>query len=66
MATSQPGNEPMWSGSRVYTLIFSTAYEEDIIDEQCSIDSVVAVKAQTNPTRCSGAGIALLQGRPRF
>lgn len=65
MVTAQPGNEPMWSGSRVCTLIFSTAYEEHITDEQCSTDSVVAVEAQTNPTQTSEAGIAL-QGCPGF
>lgn len=49
----------MWSGSRVCTLIFSTAYEEDIIDEQHSTDNAITVEAQTNPTRSSGAGLAL-------
>lgn len=65
MATAKPGNEPRWSGSRDCTLIFFTAYEEDITHEQDLTHSVVAVEAKTNPTGSSRAGIAL-QGCPKF
>lgn len=58
MAVAKPGNEPRWSG-------FFTAYEEGITGGPCWTHGGVAVKAKTNPTGSSGAGMAL-QSCPKF